>query len=97
MVDNTEKLSLEDYLDKYVFVGDGGVEIAPSVTAVEGFNRYIENYKSCFGVEKAAVEYKKLIWSRSGIRFVERMSLPHLKNGCGSGLSYSSVSLSVYL
>ena len=54
-----EKLSLEDYLDKYVFVGDGGVEIAPSVTAVEGFNRYIENYKSCFGVEKAAVEYKK--------------------------------------
>ncbi|MCI6680358.1 MAG: FGGY-family carbohydrate kinase, partial [Bacteroides sp.] len=35
MVDNTEKLSLEDYLDKYVFVGDGGVEIAPSVTAVE--------------------------------------------------------------
>ena len=59
MVDNTEKLSLEDYLDKYVFVGDGGVEIAPSVTAVECFNRYIENYKSCFGVEKAAVEYKK--------------------------------------
>lgn len=59
MVDNTEKLSLEDYLDKYVFVGDGGVEIAPSVTAVEGFNRYIENYKSCFGVEKAAVEHKK--------------------------------------
>ena len=59
MVDNTEKLSLEDYLDKYVFVGDGGVEIAPSVTAVEGFNRYIENYKSCFGVETAAVEYKK--------------------------------------
>lgn len=59
MVDNTEKLSLEDYLDKYVFVGDGGVEIAPSVAAVEGFNRYIENYKSCFGVEKAAVEYKK--------------------------------------
>lgn len=59
MVDNTEKLSLEDYLDKYVFVGDGGVEIAPSVTAVEGFNRYIENYKGCFGVEKAAVEYKK--------------------------------------
>lgn len=59
MVDNMEKLSLEDYLDKYVFVGDGGVEIAPSVTAVEGFNRYIENYKSCFGVEKAAVEYKK--------------------------------------
>ena len=59
MVDNTEKLSLEDYLDKYVFVGDGGVEIAPSVTAVEGFNRYIKNYKSCFGVEKAAVEYKK--------------------------------------
>lgn len=59
MVDNTEKLSLEDYLDKYVFAGDAGVEIAPSVTAVEGFNRYIENYKSCFGVEKAAVEYKK--------------------------------------
>ena len=59
VVDNTEKLSLEDYLDKYVFVGDGGVEIAPSVAAVEGFNRYIENYKSCFGVEKAAVEYKK--------------------------------------
>lgn len=59
MVFNPDKLSLEDYLDKYVFVGDGGVEIAPSVAAAEGFNRYIENYKSCFGVEKAAVEYKK--------------------------------------
>ena len=43
MVDNTEKLSLEDYLDKYVFVGDGGVEIAHYVTAVDGFNRYIDS------------------------------------------------------
>lgn len=59
MVDNAEGLGLGDYLDKNVFVGDGGVEIAPSQEAVAGFNKYIANYTACFGIEHAAVEYKK--------------------------------------
>ena len=36
-----------------------GVEVAPTAEDVEGFNRYIENYKAALPIEKAAVEYKK--------------------------------------
>ena len=58
-VDNPDALSLEDYLDKCVFVGDGGVEVIPSEKEVEGFDKYIANYKACLPVEGAAVEAKR--------------------------------------
>lgn len=58
-VDNPDALSLEDYLDKCVFVGDGGVEVIPSEKEVEGFDEYIANYKACLPVEGAAVEAKR--------------------------------------
>ena len=54
-----DKLALPDYLDNVVFAGNTGVEIAPSPEDVEGFNRYIENYKQSLPIEHAAVEYKK--------------------------------------
>lgn len=57
-VNNSEKLVLADYLDKYVFAGDAGEEIAPTPEEVAGFNAYIENYKACLPIEQRAVECK---------------------------------------
>jgi len=59
VVNNEQKLALADWLDEKVFAGDAGVEIAPTAEDVEGFNAYIENYKACLPIEKAAVENKK--------------------------------------
>ena len=51
--------TLPDYLDKKVFAGNTGVEIAPTPEDVEGFNTYIERYKEGLEIEKAAVAAKK--------------------------------------
>ena len=59
MVCNPQKLSLADYLENVVFAGNTGVSIAPTPEDVAGFNRYIENYKSCLPVEQCAVDNKK--------------------------------------
>ena len=58
LVNNTEGLPLDEYLDRVVFAGNTGVEIAPTPEDVEGFNKYIENYKACLGIEQAAVTCK---------------------------------------
>ena len=58
-VNNPDKLSLADYLDQVVFAGNQGSEVKPNPEDVAGFNRYMENYKACLGIEKAAVECKK--------------------------------------
>ena len=59
LVNNPDRLSLSDYLDREVFAGDVGTEIKPTEAEVAGFNAYIENYKRGLGIEKAAVEFKK--------------------------------------
>ncbi len=59
LVNNPDKLNLADYLEKVVFAGNTGIEIAPDPADVEGFNRYIETYKACIPVDQAAVDYKK--------------------------------------
>lgn len=59
LVNNKDNRTLADYLDKVVFAGNAGEEIAPTPEDVAGFNKYIENYKAALPVEKAAVEYKK--------------------------------------
>lgn len=59
LVNNDKQLSLADFLDKQVFAGDAGVEIAPVDEDVAGFNTYIEQYKACLPVEEAAVRCKK--------------------------------------
>lgn len=58
LVNNAEKLNLADYLDKKVFAGNTGVEIAPTAEDVAGFDKYIETYKAGLAIEKAAVENK---------------------------------------
>ena len=42
-----------------MFAGNTGIDIAPTAEDVAGFNSYIETYKLCLGIEKAAVEFKK--------------------------------------
>ena len=59
VVNNDKKLSLADYLDQVVFAGNTGTEVAPDPADVDGFNRYIENYKAALPIEEAAVKYKK--------------------------------------
>ena len=59
LVNNEEKLSLADYLDKKVFAGNTGVEITPTAEDVAGFDAYIETYKAGLAIEQAAVANKK--------------------------------------
>jgi sugar (pentulose or hexulose) kinase len=59
LVNNKENLNLADYLEKVVFGGNTGVEIAPTPEDVEGFNKYIEVYKAGLAIEQAAVNNKK--------------------------------------
>jgi sugar (pentulose or hexulose) kinase len=59
MVNNPKGLSLADWLDAVVFAGNTGTSVAPDPADVEGFNRYIENYKACLPAEQKAVECKK--------------------------------------
>ena len=56
---NKGDLTLADYLDYKVFADATGEEVTPSPADVEGFNKYLETYKACLGIEKAAVELKK--------------------------------------
>ena len=55
---NPKGLSLEDYLEQVVFAGNSGTSVAPTAADVEGFEKYIENYKRCLPVEQAAVDHK---------------------------------------
>ena len=50
---------LADFLDEHVFAGDAGVEVSPTAEDVEGFNKYIENYKAGLPIEEAAVRFKR--------------------------------------
>ena len=58
LVNNADNLSLADWLEAVVFAGNKGVEVAPTPDDVEGFNRYIENYRAGLEIEKAAVVAK---------------------------------------
>jgi sugar (pentulose or hexulose) kinase len=56
---NKNGKNLADYLEQVVFGGNTGVSVAPTAEDVEGFNRYIENYKAALPIEQAAVASKK--------------------------------------
>ena len=58
VVNDQKDMSLADWLDNVVFAGNSGITIEPTAADVEGFNRYLENYKACLPIEKAAIENK---------------------------------------
>ena len=51
-----EDESLEDYLDDKVFHGCKAVSVMAEQNEVDGFNKFIEDYKSCLKVEKEAIK-----------------------------------------
>ncbi len=59
VVNNEEKLSLADWLDKVVFANNTGTEVVPTPEDVAGFDKYLENYKRGLAIEQAAVDNKK--------------------------------------
>lgn len=59
LVNNNDKLSLAEFLDKQVFAGNAGVSVDPDPAAVEGFNRYIGCYKDGLAIEHTAITAKK--------------------------------------
>jgi sugar (pentulose or hexulose) kinase len=56
MQEKGEKETLPDYLSNKVFAGQTGSTIAPKKEDVEGFDKFVEKYKSTLKAEKAAVE-----------------------------------------
>ena len=58
-VDNSDGLSLADYLDRRVFAGNTGTKISPTEADIAGFDAWFAEYTGCLPVERAAVEYKK--------------------------------------
>ena len=58
LVNNHDKQSLADYLDQHVYAENEGEEIAPVPEEVEGFEKYIANYKADLAIEHAAAEIK---------------------------------------
>ncbi len=59
LVNNPDNLNLADYLEEVVFAGNTGVEVDPDPKDVEGFERYIENYKRGLAIEQCAVDNKR--------------------------------------
>ena len=57
MVDRAEGQSLEDYLNERVFSQAGGVTMTPVAEDVEGFRRYLKDYRALLTVERSAVEH----------------------------------------
>ena len=57
-MNNDAGLSLPDYLEKVVFGGSTGTEIAPTKEDIAGFDAWIQNYTACIPVEEAAVRHK---------------------------------------
>ena len=58
LVNNPEAKTLAGWLEDCVFAGNTGEEIAPTAEDVEGFNKWIENYKRGLAIEQAAVNNK---------------------------------------
>ena len=55
-LNKAEGETLEQYLNKYVFAGVKGSTMAPDKTDVDGFNKYLAEYKALLDVERKAIE-----------------------------------------
>ncbi len=53
---SSDKLSLPEFLDKEVFKDAQGSKIDPNEKGIEGFNKFLERYVLCLGIERQAVE-----------------------------------------
>lgn len=53
---NKDKLTLPEFLDKMVFKDAKGSKIDPNPEGVAGFNKFLERYVLCLGVERQVVQ-----------------------------------------
>ena len=56
MQNKKEKECLEDYMNDNIFQKDNGKTMAPDKKDVEGFDKFVEQYKKCFAVETMAIQ-----------------------------------------
>ena len=54
-----EDETLQNYLEGKVFAGNAGTSEEPDAKDIEGFEKFIENYKGAIAVEKTASEVIK--------------------------------------
>lgn len=59
MVNHKEGENLANFLNDNVFAGNTGVDMAPDADDVEGFNVFMERYKTGLAIERAAVDFLK--------------------------------------
>ncbi|WP_426448455.1 xylulokinase [Paenibacillus sp. S-38] len=59
MINKSENETLEAYLSQNVFAGEASETISPDPKDVEGFEVFMQRYKSGLAIERAAVEYLK--------------------------------------
>jgi sugar (pentulose or hexulose) kinase len=51
-----ENISLDDYLNKYIFANAKVIEVKAEPKEVEGYEKFMDNFKKGLTAEKAAVE-----------------------------------------
>ena len=56
MLNKKENQPLDAFLSEEVFHGETGVRMEPNAEDVAGFDAFIQRYKECLPVERAAVE-----------------------------------------
>lgn len=56
MIHKNDGETLDNFLDEKIFAGMPGVTLEPNAKDVEGFNKFIERYKSALPVERAAID-----------------------------------------
>ena len=59
LVNKADGETLDDFLNSHVFAGQSGSEISPDPADVAGFDVFIERYKACLPIERAAVDTLK--------------------------------------
>ena len=59
LTDKAEGQSLADYLENNIFGGNTGTSIDPDPEDVKGFEAFMERYKKCLPVERAAIDSLK--------------------------------------
>ena len=55
----TDSAPVQNYLEGKVFAGNAGTSEEPDAKDIEGFEKFIENYKGAIAVEKTASEVIK--------------------------------------
>ena len=59
LVERAQGETLEAFLEKRIFSGMSGMTITPEAEEIEGFEKFMEHYRTGLAVEKAAIASMK--------------------------------------